>query len=270
MESALYVGNLRHRRFSPKKHSFEYPVFLSLLDIDAIPQALRKSRLTGYERWNVLSYFERDHFGDTRKSLRQRLEEDAHRQGLAVPDGKIFLLTHLRYLGYVFNPVSFFYFYDRAGNLQQMMAEVNNTFGESHNYWLTSQNERVSSAARRYTSEKRMHVSPFMGMDLEYDWIFTEPGEKLVAHMNTVQNGKPFFDATLQLARRNWTSAEIRRVVTAYPFMTAKVIGVIHWEALKLWFKRVPVFTHQTKQTGEQRNLEASASAGVTKGNVSG
>jgi hypothetical protein len=74
----------------------------------------------------------------------------------------------------------------------------------------------------------------------------------------------------LQLTRRDWTSVEVRRVVTAYPFMTAKVIGAIHWEALKLWFKRVPVFTHQTKVTGEQKNLEAIASAGVTKGNFSG
>jgi uncharacterized protein len=270
MESALYVGKLRHRRFSPKVHSFEYPVFLSFLDVDEIPQTLRKSRLTSYERWNVLSYFERDHFGDARKSLRQRLEEDAQRRGLTVPDGRIFLLSHLRYFGYVFNPVSFFYFYDRAGNLQQMMAEVNNTFGESHNYWLTTQNARAAAAARRYTSEKRMHVSPFMGMDLRYDWIFTEPGEKLVAHMNMVQNGKPFFDATLQLTRRDWTSAELRQVVAAYPFMTAKVIGAIHWEALILWLKRVPVFSHRIKQTGAQENVAASAPASAAKGNVSG
>ncbi len=269
MESGLYVGKLRHRRFSPKKHEFEYPVFLSLLDIDEIPRSMQRSRLCGYERWNVLSYCERDHFGDPSKSLRERLEENARERGITVPDGKIFLLTHLRYFGYVFNPVSFFYFYDRVGELRQMMAEVNNTFGESHNYWLTPQNECVAAASRRYKSEKRMHVSPFMSMNLEYDWIFTEPGEELVAHMNTVQDGKPFFDATLQLARREWTSAEIRRVVATYPFMTARVIGAIHWQALKLWFKRVPVFTHPAKLAGSQE-FEASSAAGATKGNIPG
>ena len=134
-----------------------------------------------------------------------------------------------------------------------MMAEVSNTFGESHNYWLTPQNERAAAAARRYTSKKRMHVSPFMGMDMEYDWIFTEPGEKLVAHMNTVQNGKPFFDATLQLTRREWTNAEVRKTLPAYPPMPARVIGAIHWEALKLWLKRVPVFTHPAKLAGAQK-----------------
>lgn len=269
MNSALYVGKLRHRRFSPKKHSFEYPVFLSLLDIDEIPRLMQTSRLSSYERFNVLSYRECDHFGDSRKSLRARLEENARERGVTLPPGKIFLLTHLRCFGYVFNPVSFFYFYDRGGKLQQMMAEVNNTFGESHNYWLTPQNERVAAAARRYTSEKRMHVSPFMSMNLEYDWIFTEPGEELVAHMNTVQEGKPFFDATLQLTRREWTSAEVRRVVLAYPFMTARVIGAIHWQALRLWLKRVPVFRHPAK-LADARNLDASASSDAGEGNVPG
>ena len=88
------------------------------------------------------------------------------------------MLTHLRYLGYVFNPVSFYYCYDHAGNLQTMLAEVNNTFGETHNYWLDASNRRPSTAAQRYTTPKHMHVSPFMDMRMQYDWIFTEPGER--------------------------------------------------------------------------------------------
>lgn len=269
MESALYVGQLRHRRFSPKFHAFEYPVFLSLLDVDEIPALMSRSRLSSYSRWNVLSYFEHDHFGDQTKNLRTRIEGDAKKHGVALPDGKIFLLTHLRYFGYVFNPVSFFYFYDGAGKLRQMMAEVNNTFGERHNYWLTAENECTSGAGRRYQSEKRMHVSPFMGMDLEYDWIFTEPGDRLVAHMNTVQSGRPFFDATLQLTRREWTAAEVRRVVAAYPFMTARVIGAIHWEALKLWLKRVPVFTHPKKLANDVTENEGHT-VPMAKGNNPG
>jgi DUF1365 family protein len=267
MKSALYVGRLKHRRFTPKEHSFEYPVFLSLLDVDQIPELMRRSPLSSYGRWNVASYFERDHFGDAAKSLRERIAEDAAKNGVTLPDGKIFLLTHLRYFGYVFNPVSFFYFYDAIGQLRQMMAEVNNTFGESHNYWLTAENEREAAAARRYTSEKRMHVSPFMDMDLDYDWIFTEPGERLVAHMNTLQDGKPVFDATLRLQRREWTRAELHRVLAAYPLMTARVIAAIHWQALKLWIKRVPVFAHPAKAAGAEA-LKVSSNAGATKGNV--
>src|SRR5579859_7755077 len=222
MESALYVGKLRHRRFSPKAHSFEYPVFLSMLDVDQIPQLMRGSRWSSYERWNVLSYFESDHFGDPSKTLRQRIEAQAAQRGFTLPDGKFFLLTHLRYFGYVFNPVSFFYFYDAAGNLRQMMAEVNNTFGESHNYWLTPQVARANAAARCYVTDKRMHVSPFMEMKMQYDWIFTPPGAELVAHMNVRQEGKAFFDATLELERHDWSA--LGRVLATYPLMTMRVI----------------------------------------------
>jgi len=267
MESALYVGKLRHRRFSPKDHSFEYPVFMALLDVDQIPELMKLSRFSSYGRWNVMSYFERDHFGDPQKRLRDRIAEDAAKSGVTIPDGRIFLLTHLRYFGYVFNPVSFFYFYDVAGKLRQMMAEVNSTFGERHNYWLTPENEKPAVAARRYTSEKRMHVSPFMAMDLEYDWIFTEPGDRLIAHMNTLKAGRRFFDATLQLEKREWSPVEIRRVLAAYPLMTARVIGAIHWEALKLWIKGVPILTHPTKLAGTLKQKEAGETA---KGSIAG
>jgi len=267
MESALYVGKLRHRRFSPKQHAFEYPLFLSLLDVDRIPEVMQRSKLSSYEQWNVMSYFERDHFGDPGKPLRERIAEDAQKNGVTLPSGKIFVLTHLRYFGYVFNPVSFFYFYDEREELRLMMAEVNNTFGESHNYWLTAGDEKPAAAGRRYASEKRMHVSPFMPMDLEYDWILTQPGERLVAHMNTSKGGEPFFDATLQLERREWTRAEVRRVLAAYPLMTARVIGAIHWEALKLWSKGLPVFAHPSKLT---RGKTPNEAAEIVKGNVRG
>jgi DUF1365 family protein len=272
MESALYVGKLRHRRFSPRPHSFSYPVFMAFLDIDCLPELMRVSPFAGYNQWNWTAYCEQDHFGDAKKPLRERLTEDAARNGVTLPNGQMFVLTHLRYLGYVFNPVSFYYCYDSAGNLRQMLAEVNNTFGESHNYWLTPANERESAAAKRYMTAKQMHVSPFMSMRLEYDWIFTPPEEQLVAHMNTMQDGKAFFDATLQLEHRAWTRRELHRALAAYPFMTLRVIGGIHWEALRLWVKGVPVFTHVPKPGTRPAEHDGAGSAAVAapKGNVAG
>jgi uncharacterized protein len=247
MESALYIGNLRHHRFSPRSHEFSHPIFMAFLDVDRLPELMRVSPLARYNGWNLTSYDERDHFGDPQKSLRERLAADAAKNGVILPEGQIFLLTHLRYLGYVFNPVSFFYFYDRDEQLAAILAEVNSTFGESHNYWLTPANKRESATARRYSSAKQMHVSPFMEMQLEYDWIFTTPAEDLVAHMNTVKEGKAFFDATLKLQRRPWTRRELHRTLAAFPFMTLRVIAGIHWQALRLWLKHVPVFTHHAK-----------------------
>lgn len=261
MESGLYIGTLRHRRWSPKKHDFDYPIFMAFLDIDRLPQLMDCSRLTSYQRWNCLSYFEGDHFGNPGHTLRDRLTADASRNGVTLPGGQIFLLTHLRYFGYVFNPVSFFYFFDVPGTLRLMLAEVNNTFGERCNYWLTPQFEKSSTAARRYTTAKRMHVSPFMSMSLQYDWICTQPDDRLVVHMNVRDAGAAIFDATLQLRRRPWSPREIRRTAIAYPLMAMRVTAAIHWQALKLWAKGVPVFPRPGKSpAGKVTDAPAASS----------
>ena len=127
IDSGLFVGTLRHRRFTPVAHAFTYPLFMVLLDIDRVPELMRVSAVTSYNRWNWASFDDRDHLGDPSRPLRERLVVDAARHGIELPAGPIFLLTHLRYLGYCFNPVSFFYCFDRAEQLQVVLAEVSNT-----------------------------------------------------------------------------------------------------------------------------------------------
>jgi DUF1365 family protein len=224
-----------------------------LLDIDRIPESMLVSDFAGYNEWNWASFHERDHFGDPAKSLRRRLAEDAARAGVPFPDGPVFLLTHLRYLGYNFNPISFFYCYDKAGELQTVLAEVNSTFGETRNYWLWAAN-RVVPASGHYRCTKTMHVSPFMPMELDYDFILTPPGEKLVAHMNTLDEGSVNFDATLTLERRPWSARTLHRALLSHPWMTAKVIAAIHWQALRLYLRGVPVFTHPARRGNAERN----------------
>ena len=124
MESGIYSGTLRHRRFSPVRHEFTYPLFMVFLDIDRVPQLMKVSPLAGYNRRNWVSYQERDHFGDPASTLRERVSRDAEKNGIVLPAGRIFLLTHLRYLGYSFNPVSFFYCYDREDKLRMVMATL--------------------------------------------------------------------------------------------------------------------------------------------------
>ena len=245
MESGIYFGSLRHRRFLPTRHEFTYPLFMAYLDIDRLPELMQVSRLASYNRWNWASYCERDHFGDPQKPLRQRLAEDAARNGLDLPDGRIFLLTHLRYLGYNFNPVSFFYCYDSADRLQIVMAEVKNTFGETQNYWLSAARQAVhSDHAVTYEFPKAFHVSPFLSMACDYHWTFTLPGESLTVQTNVDEHNQPVFDGTLNLTRRPWTAEWLRHALTRFPWVTAKTTAAIHFEAIRLYLKKVAVVHH--------------------------
>ncbi len=247
-EPGLYTGTLRHRRFRPRAHAFTYNLFMAWLDIDRIPELMSKSPWTSYNRFNWASFEERDHLGDPSLPLRARIARDAGTHGIALPDGPIFLLTHLRYLGYCFNPISLYFCYDRMGGVDTVLAEVNSTFGESRNYWLSSHNRQASANALHYRCPKTMHVSPFMDMNLDYEFVLTEPGDKLIAHMSTIESGQsPLFDATLALEHEPWTARNVGRVLARHPWMTAKVIGAIHWQALRLFVKGVPVFTHPAR-----------------------
>jgi DUF1365 family protein len=244
MESSIYVGKLRHRRFSPARHEFTYPLFMVFLDIDRLPELMRVSPFAGYNRWNWASYQERDHFGDVNLPLRERLARDAQGHGVELSGGRIFLLTHLRYLGYNFNPVSFYYCYDGGGQLQTILAEVNNTFGETTNYWLNPSHEQPAGGNKKYRFSKSFHVSPFMKMGQEYEWTFTPPAERLISQSKSYEDGQAIFDSTLKMERRDWSRQELHRILMRYPWMTMKVIAGIHWQALRLLLKRVPVVPH--------------------------
>jgi DUF1365 family protein len=261
IESGLFVGTLRHRRLTPVAHAFTYPLFMALLDIDRLPELMRVSAVTSWNRWNWASFDDRDHLGDPTRPLRERLVVDATRHGIEVPAGRIFLLTHLRYLGYCFNPVSFFYCFDRSEQLKVVLAEVNNTFGGSHHYWLRPQS---SSRTFRAAATKSLYVSPFMPVELEYAFAFTPPADRLVAHMKTVRAGAVCFDATLSLERRSWSAAEIRRALVRHPAMTATVMAGIHWQALRLWWKGVPVVGRITADGVGERAASRARTAGRT------
>ena len=248
LEPAIYQGTLRHRRFQPTAHAFQYPLFMAFLDVDTIPQTMQQARFGGYNRFNWASYYDKDFFGDPSLSLRERVTRDAAGQGISLPDGPMYVLTHLRYLGYRFSPVSFYFCYAHDGGDPMVLAEVNNTFGESRNYWLGPHNAVSSENSLRFRCAKDFHVSPFMDMDLDYDFTFTPPQQKLVVHMNTLRGGDALFDATLTMERQPWTSANLTRTLLRYPWMTAKVITAIHWEAVKLFLKGVPVYTHPARR----------------------
>jgi DUF1365 family protein len=260
---ALYVGRLRHRRFRPTPHAFTYPLFMAMLDIDRLDEAAAHSRWVSRNRFNWATIDDRDHVGDPALPLRTRLTRQVAAQGIALPDGPIHLLTHLRYLGYAFNPISFYYCFDHTNTLGAVVAEVNSTFGEQALYVLPGIN--TPHGVVRHRTAKTMHVSPFNEAHLDYDFTVTAPGQSLVAHMTTIDRTeagtRPFFDATLTLERQPWDASHLHRALRRHPWMTASVIGAIHYQALRLWWKGVRYVPHPL--TPAERRTKRQQEAGT-------
>lgn len=251
--AAVFVGTLRHRRFRPRAHAFSYPVFQLLLDLDRLPELAATSRLFSLERFNWLSYRDRDYLAfRSEPTLKARLKADAEAAGHAWPGGRVLLLTTVRVMGHGFNPVSYFYCFDGEDHLRLICAEVTNTpWKERVTYWMDPAQAQAEKEEAAWTFEvqKRMHVSPFHPMGLRYRWSFTAPGERLTVRMALREGEALTFDADLMLARRPFDARTLRRTLLRFPLTTMKVVAAIHWEALKLWIKRVPIYTHPAKST---------------------
>ena len=254
LQSGIYEGKVRHRRFSPVLNSFQYRLFMMYLDLEELPTLFRGRSLWSSERVNFAFFRRRDHLGDPRVPLDQAVRDLVEERLGVRPEGPIRLLTHLRYFGICFNPVSFYYCYDRDGRyVETIVAEVHNTpWLEEHCYVFgEAQNEHPMRGWKRYQFPKAFHVSPFMEMEIWYDWRFREPGESINAHIINMTHGRKRFDATLSLTRREITGSSLARVLFAYPFMTIKVICMIYWQALRLWIKGATFYVHPAKRKSE-------------------
>lgn len=261
MKSALYTGWIRHRRFGPAQNSFRYRIFMSYIDLAELP-ALFEGRWFWSARRPALARFKReDYLGPADIPLDTAVRDLVAARSGARPAGPIRVLTHLRFFGYSFNPVTFYYVFDAADSrVETIVAEITNTpWKERHAYVMP-----VTSAARRgprawrFSFQKEFHVSPFMPMEMRYDWCFGKPGEGLHVHMENFssedgRDGKACFDATLHLKREPITSGSLARALAGFPLMSLKVVALIHWQALKLLLKRVPFHVHPARRNDRKQ-----------------
>ena len=242
MISAIYTGWIRHRRRHDRPQAYRHRIFMCWLDLTELPGLFRGRRLWRREAPAPASFHRADYHGDTRVPLDQAVRELVEARTGARPTGPIRLLTHLRYLGACFNPVSFYYCFDAADTrVETIVAEITNTpWLERHAYVLP-----VNGGRLRWRFPKAFHVSPFHGMDHLYEWAFNTPGHHLGVHMRNIQNGRVVFDASLALQRRTWSDGTLAQVWFRYPAMSLFALVMIYWHAFQLWRRGATFHPHQ-------------------------
>jgi len=264
MHSAIYHGWLSHRRRVPRVHAFRYRLFFMYLDLAELDSVFHGRWLWSTRR-RALAHFRRgDHLGDPRLPLEQAVRDLVEERSGRRPAGPIRLLTHLRYFGHCFNPVSFYYCFDADDTqVETVVAEVNNTpWGEQHCYVLGAPQQLAGGKHQRYRSDKALHVSPFMPMALAYEWDLGKPAGQLDVHMALAPadgSNEKIFAATLQLERAEISGRRLAGMLARFPLMTLQVVFAIHWQALRLWLKGVPVHTHPAKRHRAPASRQPSA-----------
>jgi uncharacterized protein len=244
MNSRIYKGWVEHRRTAPHAHRFRYRMFMLYMDLAELPRLFNGTPFWSARR-PALAWFKRaDYLGPPQLSLDEAVRVLVQEKTGTKPAGPIRLLTHLRYFGFCMNPVSFYYCFNSAGDvLETIVAEITNTpWGERHQYVL-----RVDPAGARmkhFEFGKQFHVSPFLPMDMRYQWCFSEPGRRLFVNMQNCRDDERIFEATLALRASPLNPRTLLWVLASFPFMTLKVLAGIYYQALRLYLKRTPVFAH--------------------------
>jgi DUF1365 family protein len=226
-----------HRRLRPRRHEFAYRGFWFVFDIDEIDALARRLPLFSRNRFNLFSFYDRDYGDRSGVALREQIERHMTAAGMAPDGGAILLLTLPRMLGYVFNPLSVYFLHAAGGGLRAILWEVSNTFGARHAYLIPVADPGAS--AIRQACAKRLHVSPFLDMDMTYEFRVTLPAARTLVSIIGSDAGGAMLVAAMNGERRELTDGALLRAFARVPFMTLKVMAAIHWEALWIWGKGV-------------------------------
>tara|TARA_X000000368_G_scaffold85053_1_gene64426 strand:- start:918 stop:1712 length:795 start_codon:yes stop_codon:yes gene_type:complete len=243
IDNAIYSGTIKHRRFIPFNRSFTYTIFMNYFDISKIDSLFKKSYLWNVNKFALVSFFRKDYHGNPSISLDTAVRNTIKEKTKITIDGPIRILTHLRYFGYCFNPVSFYYCFDKTDTkVELIMAEVTNTpWNERYSYFITNKKNKTF----KEDLKKNFHVSPFWGMDHDYEWIFTEPKNNLNVNMINFKDAEKIFHVTLDLKnKKNMTLKNLVLYTLKYPFLTLMVFLRIHFQALILLLRGAKFYNH--------------------------
>ncbi len=246
MLSCIYEGHVRHRRLRPAEHRFQYGLYLLYLDLDELPSLLKGGFGLSQARLSPASFCRQDHLGDPVIPLADSVRDLVKERTGRVPAGPIRLLALPRCFGYYFNPLSLYFCFDASGqDVEAVVAEVTNTpWLERHWYVLWEGNRIGRPGQLRFRHPKAFHVSPFMEMDLEYDWRLNQPGQRISVCIDSSRAGQRLFDVTMVLERRELSRRSMAGVLTRHPWMTLRVSQAIYWQAVRLWWKKFPFVAH--------------------------
>ena len=234
--SSIYNGHVIHKRFWPKKHFFRYKVFSLLIDLSELYQLEKELTLFSYNKFNVLSFYDIDHGPRDGSSLINWVKENMTKNNISTEEITFKLLCYPRIWGYVFNPLSVFFVYDKNSNLVSILYEVKNTFNEQHTYIFKLQK---SEELIEHSCRKKFHVSPFIEMNCTYYFKITKPGEKISVYIDQYDNENKLLVALQEGIKVVLNNKNLIKVFFSHPMMSFKIILAIHFEAFKLWIKGI-------------------------------
>jgi DUF1365 family protein len=241
LKSKIFESRVMHHRLVPQKNSFHYNIYTFALDLDELETMDKKLTFFSMEKWNLFSFYKKDHLDYGHPTHKENMISYVRENGCNTPISRVLLITNMRVLGYVFNPVCFYYFYDSNDQVACVVVEVHNTFGEMKPFYLGSEDLKEGQYYNKIYN-KYFYVSPFQDLETSFEFTLYPPSDKMKIGIDDWKDGKKVFLSSYIGDAKTMESANLLKYFFKYPLVTLRVIFLIHWQAMILFLKKVPFY----------------------------